>query len=182
MENLSVILMLLAMLLFIVSLIILIVRAIRHKKKKTAVIGILLSVVMFIISVIIMPTDMSTDDPTGNTAALIEELEIFTAEYCMAYMDYLVNPYSFTVESAWAHAITEGDNAGKYSVYVRFTAENGMGGTVAEAIGAEVIGNEELQNFYPEIHTWGSEPAYKTSGYGLVLDAAAVQEYIDQNY
>lgn len=182
MEILSVLLMLLAFLLFFIGIIMLIVKAIRHKKKKPAVIIVILSIVMLIASVIIMPTDMGTSNTDDTSTALTEELQTFTAEYCMAYMDSLKNPYSFTVKSAWAHAITSGDNAGKYSVYVRFTAENSLGGTVTEEIGAEVISEADLKNFYPEIHTWGSEPSYKTLGYGQDLDVEAIQEYINQNY
>lgn len=184
MENISVILMLLAFLLFIVGVVLFIIKAIKHQKKKPAILCVLLAIIMLIVSVVIMPTDMGTTDQVADNgaAALTEELETFAAEYCMAYMDSLKNPYSFTVKSAWAHAITSGDNAGKYSVYIKFTAENGLGGTVADEIGAEVISKEDLKNFYPEIHTWGSEPSYKTMGYGQELSAEAVQDYINKNY
>jgi len=184
MENIAVILMLLSFLLFLIGIILFIVKAVKHKKKLPAILCVLIAIVMFIVSVVIMPTDMGTTDPVADNsaAALTEELEAFTAEYCMAYMDNLKNPYSFTVQYAWAQAYTSGDLAGKYSVYVKFTAENGLGGTVAEEISAEVISWEDLQNFMPEIHTWPGEPSGVILGEGQELDTTKVQDYINANY
>ncbi len=193
MEIFATLLMLSGIVLFPVSLIMLIVKAIKHKKKKASVICIILSVVLLFVGIMIMPepSEAPTQGTGGETqnqvsadngTALTQELENFVGEYCMAYMDSLKNSYSFTVKYAWAHAIESGANAGSYSVYVKFTAENSVGGTVTDVIAAEVISKDDLKNFMPEIHTWGSEPSYKTLGSGQDLDVTAIQNYINKNY
>ena len=180
MEILSVLLMLLAVLLFIIGIVMLIVKAIKHKKKKPAVLTILLSVVIIIISIIIMPVDTAT--PNGGSD--YTETEVFASEFCMAYMNSLKNPYSFTVKSVWAN--DKGD--GTFEVYVKFTAENSIGGTVTEEIGTMgSLSEADLDKLaeggeYVSVYTWGSEPSGKIIGEGQDLDASKIQNYINNNY
>ena len=175
MENISVALMLLSVLLFLVGIVILIVKAIRRKRKMPAVLTVLLSVALFVLSVAVMPTGSST--PSGNGSGTEEDsysdTEVFAAEFCMAYMNCLKNPYSFTV---------------KYEVYVKFTAENAVGGTITEEIAT--LGSLDYDDLnelaqggdYVNVHTWGSEPTGKILGKGQELDADSIQAYIDKNY
>ncbi len=202
MEIFSTLLMLAGIFLFIFSVIKLILKVIKNavkkkknessaeekesfaKEKKSYVICIILSVVLLAAGIILTPTESEVQAPggAGNGTAFTTELENFVGEYCMAYMDTLKNPYSFKVKYAWAHAIKSGANAGNYSVYIRFTAENNLGGTVTDVIASEVISSADLKNFMPQIHTWSSEPSYKTLGNGQELNVNAIQNYIDKNY
>ena len=184
MENISVALMLLSVLLFLVGIVILIVKAIRRKRKMPAVLTVLLSVALFVLSVAVMPTGSSTPSGKGSEEDSYSDTEVFAAEFCMAYMNCLKNPYSFTVKYIWAN--DAGD--GKYEVYVKFTAENAVGGTITEEIAT--LGSLDYDDLnelaqggdYVNVHTWGSEPTGKILGKGQELDADSIQAYIDKNY
>lgn len=172
---------------FLIGIIVLIVKAIRHKDKKIAKNILLLSVICFIVGLVVIgfipedeipkyEPDTSTSTSTG--AVSTADIETFVAKYCMTYMDYLKNPYSFEVKSAWGYAREDG----KFDVWVRFTAENSLGGTKTDVISSTGIDKSTLANFYPEIHIWGDEPANKALGKGQTLNANNIQKYIDNNY
>ena len=77
-------------------------------------------------------TDENTPDKkTHNVAKEItySKLEIMAADLCMAYMNHLKNPYSFKLRSAWGFSMGT-----DYSFEIKYTAENGFGGTVTETI------------------------------------------------
>lgn len=77
---------------------------------------------------------------------------------------------------------------GKHEVYVKFTAENAVGGTITEEIAT--LGSLDYDDLnelaqggdYVNVHTWGSEPTGKILGKGQELDADSIQAYIDKNY
>lgn len=181
---------LLSIVLFFVAIILFVVKLIKRQKKKPAFVCLLFSIIMMIISFSLalspLTGDLDTTDSgvttTREEVTTTRELEVMTAKYCMTYMDYLKNPYSFKVKYAWAHANTAEHKKGTYSVYVKFTAENSYGGTIADTISYSAVDDELLKNFYPEIHVWTDEPSEKVLGYGQVLDVKAVQDYIDENY
>jgi len=186
MENVSTALMLLSVLLFLAGIVVLIIMAIKHKRKMPAILTVLLSVALFVFSIAIMPT--GTPTPSGNGSGTEEgnysDTEVFASEFCMAYMNCLKKPYSFTVKYIWAN--DTGD--GKYEVYVKFTAENTVGGNIVKEIATlGALDHDDLNELaqggdYVNIHTWGSEPTGKTLGKGQELDADSIQAYIDKNY
>ena len=115
------------------------------------------------------------------------DLEIFAAKFCMAYMNHLKNPYSFTVKSIWAYA----SPVGGYDVYVKFTAENSFGGTgVMEITNTIPIYNSDLESIARTDEILSSLSIYVSEGQnpsndginGEWLDASRIQSYIDDNY
>ena len=179
MEILSLLLVFASILLLLVGVILLIVKAVKHKKKAPAVLMIVLALVLFVASVLVMPAGEVAE---GGDA--YSDTELFAAEFCMAYMNNLKNPYSFTLKSAWA--MDNGD--GTYQVFVKFTAENVFGAETAEQIGSMgSLSKADLQKIAQggdnvSILTWGSEPSGMVTGGGQNLDAAKIQEYINSNY
>lgn len=186
MEMLSLLLVLVSVVLFLVGVVLLIVRAIQHKKKTPAMVMIVAALVLFVVSVMIMPAG---ETPSANENGVVSEetysdTEVFAAEFCMAYMNSLKNPYSFAVKSIWAMD----DGNGSYQVYVKFTAQNRLGADVADEVGTMgSLTKEHLKELasggeYVGIHTWGSEPSGKITGDGEMLDAAKIQTYINEHY
>ena len=186
MEMLSLLLMFASIILFIVGVVLLIIKAIKHKKKASALIMIVAALILFVVGVMIMPTG---ETPSTNGTGVVSEetysdTEVFAAEFCMAYMNSLKNPYSFSVKSIWA--MDNGD--GSYQVYVKFTAQNSLGADVADEVGTMgSLTKEHLKELasggeYVGIHTWGSEPSGKITGDGETLDAAKIQTYINEHY
>ncbi len=127
------------------------------------------------------PTESTTAKKPVVTAATVKKIsedEKFVAEWCMAYMKHLKDPYSFELKKAWADNLGNGD----YKVFVRFTAANGFGGTITKELASMGTTNrDELKKFDPAIHTWGSITDYELKQ-GEYLDTAMIQEYIDNNY
>lgn len=132
---------------------------------------------------------VSEETPSTSSNDVVSEetysaTEVFAAEFCMAYMNHLKNPYSFTVKSIWA--MDNGD--GRYAVYVKFTAQNSLGADVADEIGTMTyLTKEQLKELasdgiYVDIYTWGSEPTGKILGDGETLSASKIQTYIDEHY
>ena len=171
--------------LFFIGVLLLIIKVIKRKKKKVAVLTIIISVVLFFAGVMLTPLEetTSTNDNVSNEITY-SDTEVFAAEFCMAYMNSLKNPYSFSVKSIWAMDVGDG----KYQVYVKYTAQNSFGGDVADQIGT--MGDmtkaqlKELASGgeYVSIHTWGSEPSGKIIGKGENLDADKIQMYINEHY
>lgn len=184
MDVAAALLMLGGMVLFLVGVVWLIVSALKRKEKKSALISLLLSVIVFVVGIVLMPVDTPAAPNSANNAARYSDTEIFAAEFCMAYMNSLKNPYSFKVKSIWAN--DAGD--GKYEVYVKFTAENSLGGEVADEVATmSSLDHSDLKELaqggeYVAIHTWNSEPTGKIIGDGEDLDASKIQEYINANY
>lgn len=186
MEIVSVIMAIGSMILFLIGMILLIIKAVKHKKKKSAVIIIVLSIILFFASVMVMPLEETQSAESNNISneTTYSDTEIFAAEFCMAYMNSLKNPYSFDIKSIWAMDVGDG----KYQVYVKFTAQNSLGGEVADQIGS--MGDmtkaqlKELASGgeYVGIHTWGNEPSGKITGKGENLDADKIQTYINEHY
>lgn len=184
MELVATLLMLGGIVLFLIGVVWLIVSAIKHKKKKPALIALILSIILFVVGIVLMPVDTPTTPNSTNNAVSYSDTEIFASEFCMAYMNSLKNPYSFKVKSIWANDVGEG----KYEVYVKFTAENGLGGEVADEVATmSSLDSNDLKELaqggeYVAIHTWNSEPTGKIIGDGEDLDASKIQEYINANY
>lgn len=168
-----------------------IIALIKGLKKKFILILIAIAIVTLVLGIIMMPEDSDEELPDSSpTAGNIDDspaysnTEIFAAKFCMAYMNHLKNPYSFKIKSIWAY--DKGD--GNYEVYVKYTAENSLGGEVAEEIGTMSTLNEsELTKLandasYLDVYTWGSEPVDKTLGKGTTLSPTKIQEYINANY
>ena len=126
-------------------------------------------------------TTETTTEITTEDINILNDAELFSAKFCMAYMKYLKNPYSFTVRSIWCY--DEGN--GQYRIFVKYTAENGYGGTVADQIGTMTyLNNDELNKLssdssYLSIYTTDIEPSYKK---GEQLDTNKIQNYINNNF
>lgn len=181
------------------GIIIFLINLIKHKSKKVPLVLVSLSIAFIVFSVawalitepeggypeigVNTPTYSNNSVTTQNPNAMTDT-EIFAAEFCMAYMNHLKNPYSFTVHSVWGY--DEGN--GRYQTYVKFTAENGFGASVVDQIGTmSSLNYSELDvlasnSDYVNIYTWGGEPAYKIAGRGEILDADKIQNYINNNY
>lgn len=120
-----------------------------------------------------------------ESAPVYSDAEIFAAEFCMAYMNHLKNPYSFSIKSIQVY---DDVDYGGYEVFVKFTAENSMGGTIADEIGTMgTLNKEQLKelasdSMYVDIYTWPAESAYIGMGRGKKLDATKIQQYINENY
>lgn len=184
MDLVAVFLMLGGMAIFLIGIVWLIVSGMKHKKKKAALLTVVLSVVLFVVGIVMMPVDAPAYPGAVDHAVSYSDTEIFAAEFCMAYMNSLKNPYSFKTKSVWANAVGDG----QYELHVKFTAENGLGGEVADEIASMgYLDSADLKELaqggeYVSIHTWNSEPAGKLIGGGEELDALRIQEYIDKNY
>lgn len=180
MDMVATFIILLSILLLLIGVVILIIKAAKRQKKASGLVCLLLAVVLFAAGMVMMPTSTSNLSPTADYS----DTETFAAEFCMAYMNNLKNPYSFTVKYIWANSVGEG----KYEVYVKYTAENDLGGTVTDAIGTmgsldrDALKELSQGGAYVSLHTWGSEPAGKITGKGQELDAEKIQAYIDKNY
>lgn len=115
------------------------------------------------------------------------DLEIVAAEFCMAYMNHLKNPYSFTVKSIWAYESLTGG----YHVYVKYTAQNSFGADVVREITNTVpITDSVLEAIAKKDEILSSLNIYVSEGQserndgtnGEWLDADKIQSYIDANY
>ena len=184
MDLVAVCLMLGGMALLPIGIIWLIIALIRRKKKNGPLFTAVISVILFVVGIIIMPAGTSAPVAPADDAARYSDTEIFASEFCMAYMNSLKNPYSFNVKYIWANDVGDG----KYEVYVKFTAENSLGGEVADEIATmSSLDSKSLKELaqggdYVLIHTWNSEPTGKILGKGQDLDASKIQEYINANY
>ena len=184
MDWIATFLMLGGMALLPIGIIWLIIALIRHKKKKGPLLTAAIAIVLFAVGIVIMPAGSAETTAPVEDAAGYSDTEIFASEFCMAYMNSLKNPYSFNVKYIWANDVGDG----KYEVYVKFTAENSLGGEVADEIATmsslDSKGLKELARGgeYVLIHTWNSEPTGKILGEGKDLDASKIQEYINANY
>lgn len=188
----------LALVLGPVGIIAFIVDLVKHKSKKNPLIILSLSIICLVVSVALSVTTdtgststnvgstptYSNNNATTQNSNTMTDTELFAAKFCMAYMNHLKNPYSFTVHSVWAY----NEGGGKYQTFVKFTADNGYGASVADQIGTMgSLSYSDLNQLassadYVNIYTWGSEPAYKMVGKGENLDANKIQNYINNNY
>ena len=127
------------------------------------------------------PSTEATTEETTEDINTLNEAELFSAKFCMVYMKHLKNPYSFTVRSICCYKQVEG----QYKIFVKYTAENGYGGTVADQIGTmSYMDDEELNKLssdssYLSIYTTDMEPSYNK---GDQLDANKIQNYINNNF
>lgn len=136
-------------------------------------------------------------ETNSNTSSIISEseissiekesysdLEIIAANFCMAYMNHLKNPYSFSVKSIWAYSSASGG----YHVYVKFTAENSFGaGTVTEITNAVPLDNSIIEtikerNTSLSIYIKEGQNERNDGTRGEWLEARKIQSYIDENY
>lgn len=132
-----------------------------------------------------------SDDMQNNTADTADDgysdLEITAAEFCMAYMNHLKNPYSFVVKSIWAYD----SPTGGYHVYVKFTAQNSFGADEVKEITNNVpITDSVLESISRTDEVLSSLTIYVSEGqnerndgsHGEWLDTDRIQSYIDDNY
>ena len=118
-------------------------------------------------------------EATVNTESMSDD-EKFVAEFCMACMDFLKNPYSFELKKAWIDMPI----LKRYEISITYTSENSVGGTVTGSFStstpiksADVAKIDSiLRDVYLE------EFAIDTSSKGEYLDVEKIQNYINENY
>ena len=123
----------------------------------------------------------TTATTVATTSKTISTEEKFAAEFCLACMDYLKNPYSFELKKAWINRTA----SGAYEISVTFTVENQFGGTSTLSLSDSLI-FDDFDDYIADFDWLDfdllKESAIDSSSEGEYLDTEIIQNYIDKNY